>query len=175
MASGDDASRSLIASAMGPARACLFTVSIASSSSSLLDNDGVALRNGAEETLDFTQRLGVEATCSGAFLKTDCGSSEITADSLARDFQLSSNPFTAEAFVGELVDPIHDFRLQHPGVLLRRSQADIRYIHLVHLRVMQIDHIGPELVHNPSQTNVQAEGGTFSVVRGLLLVSPDSS
>ena len=30
MASGDDASRSLIASAIGPARACLFTVSIAS-------------------------------------------------------------------------------------------------------------------------------------------------
>jgi hypothetical protein len=30
MASGDEASKSLIASAMGPARACLFTVSIAS-------------------------------------------------------------------------------------------------------------------------------------------------
>ncbi len=34
IASGDDAIRSLIASAMGPAHACLFTVSIASSSSS---------------------------------------------------------------------------------------------------------------------------------------------
>src|SRR5208337_3584603 len=94
------------------------------------------------------------------------GSSEITADGVAGDPQLSSNPFAPETLAGKFVDPIHDIRFQHPGVLLRRSQVDICYIRLVRLRVKQVNQIGVAVVHIPSLTSVQ-EGVSFSVVKGV--------
>jgi hypothetical protein len=75
--------------------------------------------------MNFTERGAVETTCRGTLLKADHGSSEITADGVAGDPQLSSNPFAPESLAGKFVDPIHDIRFQHPGVLLRRSQVDI--------------------------------------------------
>ena len=115
----------------------------------LLNDDGVPLGNGTEEMVDFTEAWGRRATRRKTFLKADRGSSEITADGVAGDPQLSSNPFAPETLAGKFVDPIHDIRFQHPGVLLRRSQVDICYIRLVRLRVMQVNQIGVELVHNP--------------------------
>ena len=91
----------------------------------LLNDDGVSLGNGTEELVDFTERGAVEAPRRKTFLKADRGSSEITADGVAGDPQLSSNPFAPETLAGKLADPIHDIRFQHPGVLLRRSQVDI--------------------------------------------------
>ena len=132
----------------------------------LLDDDGVPLGNSTEEIVHFTERGVVEAPCGGTFLKTDRGSSEITADRVAGDPQLSSNPFASETLAGQFEDPIHDLRCQHPGVLLRRSQVDTCYIRLVRLHVMQVDQIGVDLVHRPSLSSVQ-EGGSFSVARGV--------
>ena len=94
----------------------------------LLNDDGIPLGDGAEEIVDFTKRGGVEQTRGGTFLKADRGSSEITADGVAGDPQLSSNPFAPETLAGELADPIHDLRFKHPGVLLRRPQVDTCYI-----------------------------------------------
>src|SRR5208283_2253134 len=132
----------------------------------LLNDDGVSLGNGTEELVDFTERGAVEAPRRKTFLKADRGSSEITADGVAGDPQLSSNPFAPETLAGKLVDPIHDIRFQHPGVLLRRSQVDICYIRLVRLRVQQVNQIGVDVVHIPSLTSVQ-EGVSFSVAWGV--------
>jgi hypothetical protein len=115
--------------------------------------------------MNFTERGAVETTCRGTLLKADHGSSEITADGVAGDPQLSSNPFAPETLAGKLADPIHDIRFQHPSVLLRRSQVDICYIRLVRLRVKQVNQIGVDIVHIPSLTSVQ-EGVSFSVARG---------
>jgi hypothetical protein len=43
---------------------------------------------------------------------------EITADGVADEPQLSSNLFAPETLAGQVVDPIHNRRFQHPGVLL---------------------------------------------------------
>ncbi len=128
----------------------------------LLNDDGVSLGNGTEELLDFTERGAVEAPRRKTFLKADRGSSEITADGVAGDPQLSSNPFAPETLAGKFVDPIHDIRFQHPGVHLRQSRVDICYIRLVRLRVQQVNQIGVDVVHIPSLTSVQ-EGVSFSV------------
>ncbi|HMF38199.1 MAG TPA: hypothetical protein VKF17_16255 [Isosphaeraceae bacterium] len=132
----------------------------------LLNDDGIPLGNGTEEIVRFTERSAVETTRRGTFLKTDRGSGEITADRVAGDPQLSSNPFAPETLAGQFADSIHDLRFQHPGVLLRSSQVDTCYIRLVRLRVIQVDQIGVDLVHNPSLSGVQ-DGVTFSVVRGV--------
>ena len=76
----------------------------------LLNDDGVPLGNGAEEIVHFTERVAVETTRRGTFLKADRGSSEITADGVAGDPQLSSNPFAPETLAGQFADPIHDLR-----------------------------------------------------------------
>ena len=132
----------------------------------LLNDDGVSLGNGTEELVDFTERGAVEAPRRKTFLKADRGSSEITADGVAGDPQLSSNPFAPETLAGKLADPIHDIRFQHPGVLLRRSQVDICYIRSVRLRVQQVNQIGVDVVHISSLTSVQ-EGVSFSVAWGV--------
>src|SRR5208337_4685572 len=132
----------------------------------LLNDDGVSLGNSTEELVDFTERGAVEAPRRKTFLKADRGSSEITADGVAGDPQLSSNPFAPETLAGKLADPIHDIRFEHPGVLLRRSQVDICYIRLARLRVKQVNQIGVDVVHIPSLTSVQ-EGVSLSVVKGV--------
>ena len=64
-----------------------------------------------KRSMDFTERGAVETTRRGTFLKADRGSSEITADGVAGDPQLSSNPFAPETLAGQFADPIHDLRL----------------------------------------------------------------
>jgi hypothetical protein len=108
----------------------------------LLNDDGVSLGNGAKEIVHFTERVVIETTRRRTLLKTGPGSSEITADGVAGDPQLSSNPFAPETLAGQLVDPIHDFRSQHPVVLLRGSQVDTGYVRLVRLHVLQNDQTG---------------------------------
>ncbi len=133
----------------------------------LLNDNRVPLGNGTEEIMDFTECGAVETTCGGTFLKTDRGSSEITADAVAGDPQLSSNPFAPETLAGQFAHPIHDLRFEHPGVLLRGSQVDTCYIRLVRLRVMQVDQIRVDLVHRPSLVKRTDGGVSFSVARGV--------
>ena len=104
--------------------------------------------------------MGSEMCIRDRFLKADRGSSEITANGVAGNPQLASNPFAPETLAGQFADPIHDLRCQHPGVLLRTPQVDTCYIRLALLRVMQVDHIRNDFVHIPFSTSVQ-EGGSF--------------
>jgi hypothetical protein len=90
-----------------------------------LNDDGVPLGNGPEEVVHIPERGVIEPTRRGTFLETDRGSGEITADGVAGDPQYASNPLTPEPSAGQLADPIHDFRSQHPGVLLHSSQVDM--------------------------------------------------
>ena len=132
----------------------------------LLNDNSVSLGEGTIQAMDFTERGAVETTCRRTLLKADRGSSEITANGVAGNPQLASNPFAPETLAGQLVDPIHDLRCQHPGVLLRRPQVDTCYIRLALLRVVQVDHIRNDFVHIPSSTSVQ-EGVSFSVAEGV--------
>ena len=132
----------------------------------LLNDDGVPLGDGPEEVVHIPERGVIEPTRRGTFLKTDRGSDEITADGVAGDPQHASNPLTPEPLASQLADSIHDFRVEHPGVLLRGSQVDMCYIRWVRLHVMQVDQIGVGFVHSPSLSVVQ-EGVSFSVARGV--------
>src|SRR5262245_50691838 len=110
--------------------------------------------------MHFTEPVPIEATGHRPLLVAGGRSGEITTDSIAGDLQLTSNPLAPKPLAGQLADPIHDLRLQHPGVLLRKSQVDACKLRLARLRLTQVDHIRNESVHNPSSTNVQ-EGGQF--------------
>jgi hypothetical protein len=52
-------------------------------------------------------------------LKANRGPGEITADGIAGDSQLPSDPFTAQTLAGKFADEVHENRLEHPKVLLR--------------------------------------------------------
>jgi hypothetical protein len=62
----------------------------------LLDDDGVALGEGPVETMHFTERVSVETTGRRPLLKAGGSSGEITADGIAGDLQLTSNPLAPE-------------------------------------------------------------------------------
>src|SRR5262245_46429540 len=110
--------------------------------------------------MDFAERVSIETTSRRSLLEADGSSGQITADGIARDLQLTSNPLAPEPLAGQLADPIHDLRFQHPGVLLRGSQVDACKLRLARLRLAQVDQIADESVHIPSSTRVQ-EGGQF--------------
>ena len=120
----------------------------------LLNDDGVPLGHSAEEIVHFAEGVAVEPTRRRTVLKADRGSGEITADRVAGDPQLSSDPFAPEPLARQFADPIHDLRFQHPGVLLRGSQVDVCYIQWVRLHAVQVDQIGVEFVHSPSLSGV---------------------
>jgi hypothetical protein len=107
----------------------------------LLNNDGVAFGNGTEEITNLTKCGCVEVTRRGAFLKANLRSSEITSDRVTGDTELPGGPLPAEASAAQLVDPIHDIRLQHPTVLLLLQQTDGCHLRVIHLRFKQVDQI----------------------------------
>ncbi len=113
----------------------------------LLNDDGVALGDGAVERVDFLEHCVIETPHGGTILKAGLGSSEITANGIAGDPQLSGNPFAPVAETGELVDPIHDFRSEHPSILLLGTQADWCQSMGNHLRITQVDQIRTASVH----------------------------
>ena len=126
----------------------------------LLNDDGIPLGDGLEEPLDFALGGRVETTRRGTFLEADRGPGAITADGVAGDPQLPSNPFAAQTLAGEFADQVHDIRLEHPTVLLRIAQADLGDVRRSHPRIVQVDQNRLRIVHHPTSTNVE-EGGQF--------------
>jgi len=131
----------------------------------LLDDDGVAFGDGLEEPLDLFLGGGIETTSGRTLLVADGGPGEITADGIAGDPDLASDPFAAQTLSSEFADEVHEIRLEHASVLLRFSQVDLVDIRRSDLLMMQVDqkHLG--LVHNATSTNVE-EGGQFYCRQG---------
>ena len=105
----------------------------------LLNDDSIPLGDGLEESLDFLLCGGIKTPCRRALLKADRGPGEITADGIARESQLPSDPFAAQTLAGKFADEVHENRLEHPKVLLRIGQADLVDIRRPNLLRMQGD------------------------------------